>query len=96
MEPGAAVFLLFLQEPIHITGKSLFWLTGDGLLNKVANWLLLIALVHLPVSVQYPMVTGGVIIVSTLLSYLTPKKPGKREFFAVLLSFAGILALILL
>lgn len=93
---AAAVFLLFLQEHIHITGKSLFWLTGDGLLNKVANWLLLIALVHLPVSVQYPMVTGGVIIVSTLLSYLTPKKPGKREFVAVLLSFAGILALILL
>lgn len=92
----AALILPFLRQQLRITGKSLLWLAGDGLLNKIANWLLLIALVHIPASVQYPMITGGVIIISTLLSYCTSSKPGKRELLAVVLSFAGIMALILL
>ncbi|MBR2969022.1 MAG: hypothetical protein IKC36_04185, partial [Clostridia bacterium] len=58
--------------------------------------LLLIALTVLPASVNYPMVTGGTIIVSTLLSYLTPQKPRWREWLAVALSFTGIMLLTLL
>ena len=93
----AGIALLFMRnDSVKISLKSVCWSSGYGVLNKIGNLLLLIALVHLPASVQYPMVTGGVMIVSTLLSYFTPKKPGIREIISVVLSFSGIMALILL
>ena len=69
-------------------------LSGAG--NRVANFLLVIALGHVDASVQYPMVTGGVMIVSTLLCFLGPKKPSRRELLSVLVGFAGMLALFLI
>ena len=69
-------------------------LSGAG--NKVANFLLVMALSHVDASVQYPMVTGGVMIVSTLLCCFGPKKPSRRELLSVLVGFAGMLALFLI
>ena len=69
---------------------------GGGALNRVANLLLLIALAVLPASVQYPFVTGGVMIVSTALAVITKQKPSRREIASVGLAFIGILALVLL
>ncbi len=65
-----------------------------GAVNRFANFLLLIALEHLPASAQYPFVTGGVMILSTLICFFTPQKPAKRELLAVALAFAGLIALI--
>ena len=62
----------------------------------MANYMLLIALAVLPVSVQYSFVTGGVIIVSTMIAALSWQKPTRREWIGVEISFIGILALILL
>ena len=76
--------------------KAMLFSAGGGVLNRIANLLLLIALAVLPASVQYPFVTGGVIIVSTLLAALTKQKPTKKEIWAVCLSFIGILALVLI
>ena len=50
----------------------------------------------LPASVQYPFVTGGVMIVSTIISAITGKAPSKRELLALTLSFLGIMALVLI
>ena len=65
----------------------------SGAINKVANFLLVLALVHVDASVQYPMVTGGTMIVSTLLSYFGEKKPSKKELLSVFLAFVGMLVL---
>ena len=70
-------------------------MAGNGVLNRVANYLLLLSLAFLPASVQYPMITGGVMIVSTLLSYFTPNKPKLKEWLSVALSFAGIMIMVL-
>ena len=67
---------------------------GGGLLNQLANYLLLISLIHVPASVQYPMITGGVMIVSTVLACFTKDRPTKRQWLAVGLSFVGILLLV--
>lgn len=64
-----------------------------GSVNRVANFILVIALSHVDASVQYPMVTGGTMIVSTLISCLGDKKPSKRECMSVFLAFLGMLAL---
>ena len=71
-------------------------MAGYGAVNRVANYLLLIALDHLPASAQAPFVSGGVMILSTLICFFTPQKPNKRELAAVGLAFAGIVFLITL
>ncbi len=93
----AGLFLIFLRKSLpKIDKASVFQLNAYGILNKVANYLLLIALAHVPASTQYPMVTGGVMIVSTVLGFFTDKKPCVREIASVALSFAGIMALVVI
>ena len=65
-----------------------------GTLSRLANFLLVIALAFLPATVQYPFVTGGVMIASTVIAALVGQKPSKREILAVAISFVGILALV--
>jgi len=68
----------------------------NGAIERFANFLLVIALVHLDASVQYPLVTGGVIIVSTLISFFGHNKPSKKEILSVLMAFVGLLSLFLI
>ena len=69
---------------------------GNGALNKIANFILVLALARVDASVQYPMVTGGVIIASTLICYLGDRRPSRRELISVGLAFLGMLALFLI
>ena len=68
----------------------------NGAVNKAANFLLVMALLHVDSSAEYPMVTGGVIIVSTVLCFFGKNRPKKRELVSVLLAFAGLMALFLI
>ncbi len=95
LSAGAVLFILRRKLP-KISTKAYLFSTGYGVINKFANYLLLIALAFLPASVQYPFVTGGVMIVSTIISLLCGQKPSKKELGAVALSFVGIMALVLI
>jgi len=79
-----------------LSGKAMLSLGGYGIVSRIGSLMLVISLVHLPASAQYPFVTGGTMIFSPLWSFFGDKKPNKRELAAVALSFAGILALTLL
>jgi len=93
----SVVLLLFVKgESKKINFACIFAMAGSGTLSHIANWLLLIALLNLPASAQYPFVTGGTMIVSTVISLFSDKKPNKREIAAVILSFIGILLLIVI
>jgi len=48
---------------------------------------------HVEASVQYPMVTGGVMIVSTVISCFGKNKPSVKELASVGLAFIGMLTL---
>ena len=92
----SGVVLIFMRKSIVKPNKNAVLCTvGYGVLNKIANYLLLVALAVLPASVQYPFVTGGTMVVSTVISALCGQKPSKKEIFAVALSFAGIIILVL-
>ena len=69
---------------------------ANGGINKVANFILVLALMHVDTSVQYPMVTGGVIIVSTIVSLFGDKKPSKRELISAAFAFLGTLVLFII
>ena len=75
------------------TFKDLAIGAGNGGLSRIANFLLVIALTRVDTSVQYPAVTGGVIIASTLICFFSDRKPSRRELISVILAFAGTLAL---
>ena len=91
----ALIALPFVRgEKCPLNWKAAGSMFGYGILSRVANWLLVLALAHLPASAQYPFVTGGVMILSTAIAYATPKKPAKRELAAVALSFIGLLVLV--
>ncbi len=93
----AGIVILFNLKKAELPAKkSYLSLVGCGLLNKVANYLLLISLANVPASVQYPMVTGGVMIVSTILGFFTPNKPKKKEIVSLVLSFIGLMMLVIL
>ena len=65
----------------------------SGALNRAANLILVIALAHVDASVQYPMVTGGVMIVSTLICFFGEDKPSKKELLSILVAFIGLVLL---
>lgn len=93
----SAALLPFVKgKKIKLAARPLGDMAVYGAINRAANFLLLIALEHLPASAQYPFVTGGVMILSTLLCFFTPNKPSKRELLAVALAFAGLVLLVAL
>ena len=93
---AAAALPLVKGKLPKITLRPALDMAAYGAVNRVANFLLLLSLAHLPASAQYPFVTGGVMIVSTLISFFTPQKPSKKELLAVALAFAGIIILVAL
>ncbi len=98
----AAVMLIIFFRKKTEDERPLTWrlalLSGSsGALNKIANYILVVALASgIDASIQYPMVTGGVMIVSTACAYLTDNKPKAKELISVGLAFIGMLALFLI
>jgi len=96
---GCACALSFILLPFFkkadkkLSLKACASMLGYGILSRVGNLLLLIALAVLPASAQYPFVTGGVMILSTVICFFTPDKPNKRDIAAVVLSFIGLIIL---
>lgn len=91
-----AFVLIFWKKRPKIYIKPTLIALGGNVGNRVANYLLLLALAVLPASVNYSFVTGGTIIVSTLLSYFTDKKPSLKEWLSVISAFIGIMFLVFL
>ncbi len=76
------VKIIVKDNNYRINMKSLLYSGGYSLFNCVGNLLLLIALLHLPVSVQYPMVTGGTIVLATVISAIRHEGINSREIVA--------------
>lgn len=87
---GALIFLKAKGENFKLNRKSsLGCMTMYGLLNSVANFLILISLMHVDASVQYPMITGGTIVVSAIISLFLKEKLNKKNFISVILALAA-------
>lgn len=76
--------LLFLQKDrkFLIHKKAVGYCAGFSIVNTVGNLLLLIALLRLPASVQYPIVTGGTIVFAVVIDKLRKTAVSKREMLA--------------
>lgn len=78
-----------LKRPARSIGSS----AGYGVITTFANLILLIALLHVDASIQYPIVTGGVIVLSLMWDWILGKKPNRYAVGAAAVSFAGLLFL---
>ena len=90
------MLLLVVRKPADrntYTVKALGLSAGNGSVSQLANYFLVIALAHVDASVQYPMVTGGVMIVSTIICFFGKQKPNLKEILSVVLAFSGMLVL---
>ena len=82
---SASWLLIAYREIPLIKGKNILFVTGYGVFNGLGNLFLLIALSGengLPASVQYPLVTGGVMVCSTVISTIRKEKLTVREYIA--------------
>lgn len=86
-----SVVLLSLQKnrSFFINKKSCMYSVLYAILNSVGNLLLLIALIELPASIQYPVITGGVIIFSTAIVLMRREKITKKEITAAGIAFVA-------
>ena len=93
----AAILLVTVgrKEKNTVTLKAACFSMASGSLNRIANFILVVSLMieGAQPSLQYPLVTGVVMVVSTLLCFFTPKKPKARDLVSVAFAFAGVLAL---
>ena len=86
----SAIWLMIQYKKIPIIkGKSLLYASGYGIFNGLGNWFLLISLVNLPASVQYPLVTGGVMVFSTIISAVRKEKLTKTDYISAAISFVA-------
>lgn len=82
--------LFALNKPKQSYPAAFFYILSNG----IGNFFLLFALNKgVEVSVQYPLITGGTIIFSTVISVLLKEKVYKRTFIAVAIAFAGLVTM---
>ncbi|HBF15444.1 MAG TPA: hypothetical protein DDW30_07165 [Clostridiales bacterium] len=91
-----SILLLLLQKDRHLvpSGKALAFASGFAVLSSIGNLFLLISLYHLPASVQYPVVTGGVIVFSTAIDLIVSRKLQKRKVLSALVALAASVLMI--
>ena len=68
------------------SGKLYLCLSGYAICNGIGNLFCQIALTSLPASVQYPIITGGVMVFSTLISLVRREPIGGKTYFAAALA----------
>ena len=92
------LFLIFCREKTQrkFDLKCLMSIAGGGFLSRIANMFLLVSLAKISASAQYPFITGGTMVFSTLICFFIGQKPSKKELLAVGLSFAGIVLMVLI
>ncbi len=75
--------------------KAYLYMLFYGVMYYGAELILLISIMHIPASVQFPIITGGTLVFSTLVSLLLGEAKDKKRFISLALSLAGLIILIL-
>lgn len=71
------------------TKKSLCYAFGFAVFCGIGNLLTLISLKYLPASVQYPIITGGVMFISLLISIIRKENITRKNLISTTAAFAA-------
>ena len=89
-----ALLLLLRERRLFPGWKAVSFAAGFAALNSVGNLFNLIALSHLPASVQYPIGTGGAIVFSTAIDLMVSRKFHKKKALSAAVAFAASLLML--
>lgn len=78
-----------------ITKKSLLYSLGFAAFCGIGNLLTLLSLKSLPASVQYPIITGGVMLISLIISLVRRESVSRKNIAATVIAFAATVMLAL-
>lgn len=91
---GIVLLLWFGKSEKLRSGKAVAGaVVGYGLMEGIGNLLLLIALTQVNASIQYPMVTGGTILVCAVVDMLRGIKLSRRTVVSCALAFFATLVI---
>ena len=74
-----ALLLAVCKTHPQLKGREPLFVSGYAVCCAIGNLFCLIALTVLPASVQYPIITGGVIVGATIVSLLKKERPSRRK-----------------
>jgi len=91
----SAVLLLIMKKSFALSGKALCVCGIYSAVNSVGNLMLLIALLHLPASVQYPLVTGGTMLFAFVIGLIRRDRVTLRNILGTVLAVASTVIIII-
>lgn len=83
------LWALTSRKLIKITKTGWLYSAGFAILCTFGNLLALISLKYLPASVQYPIITGGVMAVSLIISIIRKEKVTQKNIISTIIAFAA-------
>lgn len=92
---SAIGFALKYRAFPRITMRPLLCCVAFTAMCSLGNLFLLISLKHIDASVQYPIVTGGVMLFSLIISLIRKEKVTKKEALSTLVAFLSTLLIIM-
>ena len=91
----AVVFMLLKMKKLPVLKKPEIKIVGlFGVFCGMGNLLLLIALKYVNASVQYPIITGGTMVMSTVICLFRKETLTKRDILATAIAFAATVLII--
>ena len=88
------IFLVFVRTKRTINIKSYISMAGFSLCSGIGNIILMIVLLYLPASVQFPFSTGAAVVFSAVITKLQKIKMTKGETVAVVIAFFATIFMI--
>ena len=89
------ILLCMREKDFFATPKALAYCGIYSAVNSIGNLMLLIALLCLPASVQYPLVTGGTMLFALIISFIRREKITKRNLLGTALAIISTVIIIL-
>ena len=88
------LLLVLKEKTFGVPLKALTNCTAYSAINSIGNLMLLIALLHLPASVQYPLVTGGTMLFALLISLVRRDKVTARDVIGTALAIVSTVIIV--
>ena len=82
-------FLLIYKRFPKLKLRDLGNVSGNAVCGGMGNLLQLIALVSLPSSVLFPIITGGTMLFSMIVSFIIKEKPSVKTIIASVVAAAS-------
>jgi len=94
--PLCLIILLIMRSRfIKPTFSVISLSTLHATFNSLGNLFLLIALLSIPTSVQYPIVTGGTIIISSIISFVEKKKIDIKQLICAFVALGATILFVI-